>query len=154
MGELLLRELSLALHSRWRSESVGITLTGVDVSADLRGARVYYSAIGGRAGMAAAGRFLAKNKRELKTLMMQKITLKYTPDIEFVYDHSFERGARVMDIIEELERGESRPDSHAEKPEDSSDKEDAPEKKPAKKSKKGGAYKRLKNPDPNDNFDD
>ena len=35
--------------------------------------------------------------------MMKKITLKYTPDLEFVYDYSFERGARVMDIIEELE---------------------------------------------------
>ena len=38
--------------------------------------------------------------------MTKNITLKYTPDLEFVYDYSFERGARVMDLIEELEQSE------------------------------------------------
>ena len=104
LGELVFRELSGILHSRWRSESVSITLTHADVAPDLRSARVYYSAIGGREGAAQAGRFLAKIKKELKTLMMKKITLKYTPDLDFVYDYSFERGARVMDLIEELEK--------------------------------------------------
>ena len=106
VGELVLRELSGILHSRWRTEAVSITLTHADVAPDLRRARVYYSAIGGREAAAAAGRFLAKVKNELKALMMKKITLKYTPDLEFVYDYSFERGSRVMDIIEELEHGQ------------------------------------------------
>ncbi len=107
VGELVLRELSGILHSRWRGESVGITLTHADVSPDLRKARIYYSAIGSRAEAAAAGRLLAKIKKELKTLMVKKITLKYTPDLEFLYDHSFERGSRVLDIIEGLEGGDS-----------------------------------------------
>lgn len=107
VGELVLRELSGILHSRWRTEAVSITLTHAEVAPDLRRARVYYSAIGGREAAASAGRFLAKVKNELKALMMKKITLKYTPDLEFVYDYSFERGARVMDIIEELEHGQA-----------------------------------------------
>lgn len=107
VGELLLRELSTILHSRWRSESVGITLTYVDAAPDLRKATVYYSAIGARKEAAEAGRFLMKNRNELKALMMKKIVLKYTPDLEFVYDHSFERGSRVLDILEEIEREEN-----------------------------------------------
>ena len=117
VGELVLRELSGILHSRWRAESVSITLTHADVAPDLRTARIYYSAIGGREGAAQAGRFLAKIKNELKTLMMKKITLKYTPDLDFVYDYSFERGARVIDLIEELEKAESRPAEGVEKEE-------------------------------------
>ena len=148
VGELLLRELSLALHSRWRTESVGITFTSVDVSPDLRKATVFYSAIGGREGMANAGRFLAKNKRELKSLMMKKITLKYTPDIEFAYDYSFERGARVMDLIEEIERETAEKQSALEKTSETQELDDEidDDKKDSasKKSKKSEAYNRNK----------
>lgn len=108
VGELILRQLSESLHSRWRSESVGITLTHVDVAPDLRKATVFYSAIGSRKQIAEAGRFLARINRELKALMVKKIVLKNTPALEFVYDYSIERGSRVLDIIEELEREESR----------------------------------------------
>ena len=104
VGELILRQLSESLHSRWRSESVGITLTHVDVAPDLRKATVFYSAIGSRRQVADAGRFLAKIKHELKALMVKKIILKNTPALEFVYDYSIERGSRVLEIIEELEK--------------------------------------------------
>lgn len=103
-----MRQLSESLHSRWRSESVGITLTHVDVAPDLRKATVFYSAIGSRKQIAEAGRFLARINRELKALMVKKIVLKNTPALEFVYDYSIERGSRVLDIIEELEREEGR----------------------------------------------
>lgn len=108
VGELILRQLSESLHSRWRSESVGITLTHVDVAPDLRKATVFYSAIGSRKQVAEAGRFLARINRELKALMVKKIILKNTPALEFVYDYSIERGSRVLDIIEELEREDGR----------------------------------------------
>lgn len=152
VGELLLRELSLVLHSKWRSESVGITLTSADVSSDLRNARIFYSAIGGREGMANAGRFLAKNKRELKSLMMKNITLKYTPDLEFVYDYSFERGSRVMDIIEELEHIEQAEQTAQDSSKSSSenseiddmDEDEAKSASNERKSKKSGAYNRNK----------
>lgn len=114
VGELILRQLSESLHSRWRSESVGITLTHVDVAPDLRKATVFYSAIGSRKQVAEAGRFLARINRELKALMVKKIVLKNTPALEFVYDYSIERGSRVLDIIEELEREESRENTDGE----------------------------------------
>ena len=108
VGELVLRELSGILHSRWRSESVGITLTHADVAPDLRKARIYYTAIGGREAQAAAGRFLVRIRRELKSLMVKNITLKYTPDLEFYYDYGLEKGTRVMELLDELDAGEGR----------------------------------------------
>ena len=40
VSELVKREISEILHTRYQSESVYITVTGVTVSADLRNARV------------------------------------------------------------------------------------------------------------------
>jgi ribosome-binding factor A len=103
VGELVLRELSGILHSRWRSESVGITLTHADVAPDLRKARIYYTAIGTREGQAEAGRFLMKIRKELKSLMVKNVTLKYTPALEFHYDYCVDRGTRIMEIFDEID---------------------------------------------------
>lgn len=103
VGELILHELSSILHSRWRSESVGITLTHVDVAPDLRKARVYYTAIGGREAQAMAGRLLVKIRKDLKAQMIKNITLKYTPDLEFFYDYAVDRSTRVMEIFDEID---------------------------------------------------
>ncbi len=103
VGELVLRELSSILHSRWRQESVGITLTHADVAPDLRKARIYYTTIGNREEQAKAGRLFAKIRRDLKALMVKNVTLKYTPDLEFHYDHGMSQSIKVMELLDGLD---------------------------------------------------
>lgn len=102
VGELVKRELSALLHSRWRSESVAITITEVDISPDLRNARVYYSVIGGREAVAKAGKFLMSIRNQLRHLLGQKVVIKYTPELRFVYDPSVERGMHILEKLDEL----------------------------------------------------
>ena len=104
VGELLRSQLSDALHTKWRAESVSITLTHVDVAPDLRTANVYYSAIGGREEAARAAKFLLSIRSELRYLMGREVILKYTPSLNFVYDASIAKGMRVMDLLDELDR--------------------------------------------------
>ena len=111
VGELVLRELSEILHSKWRGESVGITLTHADIAPDLRKARIYYTAIGNREAQAEAGRFLIKIRKELKALMVKKVTLKYTPALEFYYDYCVDRGTRIMELLDEIEAEQKSEDS-------------------------------------------
>ncbi len=103
VGELIKRELSELLHSRWRSETVAITITEVDVSPDLRNARVYYSVIGNRENIAKAGRFLAKVKKELKMMLSKKVIIKYTPDLNFIFDASADRAMKILATLDELD---------------------------------------------------
>jgi len=42
VNELMQREISTYLHSRYSSESVGITISGVDTTGDLREAKVFF----------------------------------------------------------------------------------------------------------------
>jgi len=113
VGELIRRELSEILHSRWRSEAVAITITEVDVSPDLRNARVYYSVVGARADAARAGRLLASIKGELKRILSKKIILKYTPELVFAFDPSGERAMKIIAALDELEASESSAESGA-----------------------------------------
>lgn len=107
VGELIRRELSEILHSRWRTETVAMTITEVDISPDLRNARVYYSVIGGRENVAKVGRLLASIKRDLKQLLSKKVILKYTPDLNFVFDPSAERAMRILSVLDELDESEN-----------------------------------------------
>ena len=106
VGELIKRELSMALHGRWRSESVAITLTEVDISPDLKKARVYYSVIGGRENIAKAGKFLMSIRNELRRIVGKNVVIKYTPELNFVYDPSVERGMKILEVLDELEQEE------------------------------------------------
>jgi ribosome-binding factor A len=79
-----------------------VTITAVQVSADLRSARVFVSVLGSErkrseslAGLRAAhGVLQARIGRELR--------LKRTPLLAFEYDPSVERGVQMSRLIDEL----------------------------------------------------
>lgn len=104
VGELIKRELSMALHSRWRSESVAITLTEVDISPDLKKANVYYSVLGGRENASKAGKFLLSHRNELRKIVGKNVIIKYTPELNFIFDPSVERGMRILEVLDELDQ--------------------------------------------------
>ncbi len=103
INELLLRELSDLLHTRFRERAVGITVTEVDVTPDLRAARVYYSVLGDAMAKHDAAEFFAEVKGELRTRVFKKVTLKYTPTLSFHFDDSTVRGNRTLAILDELD---------------------------------------------------
>lgn len=111
VGELLKREMSQIIHERWRSEALPITLTEVDVSPDLKSARVYYSVIGNREATAKAAKFLMSKRNELRKMIGKNVVLKYTPTIEFAYDPSIERGMKIQSVIDELDEEDNMNDA-------------------------------------------
>ena len=94
-----------------------VTVTGVDVSGDLRQATVYYSALG-RADKRGAGVVpeLEPDQRvstqaaleaaapHLRASLGRKARLKYTPELLFREDPSIEAGNRIESIIRDLHR--------------------------------------------------
>ena len=107
VNELVKREIGIFLRRRYRSESVCWTITGVDVSADLRNATVAYSVIGNDLNAREAQHFFRKHAGEIRKEVSSKVILKYSPKLSFVRDLGIERGNRVMEILAELESDES-----------------------------------------------
>ena len=120
VGELIKREISMALHGRWRAESVAITITEVDISADLKKAIVYYSVLGSRENVAKAGKFLISVRNEIRRIVGKNVVIKDTPELKFVYDPSVERGMKILEVIDEIEEEERQAES-AKDAQDSSD---------------------------------
>jgi ribosome-binding factor A len=102
VNELVKREISQVLHTRYQSEAVYITITDVVVAPNLRNAKVYYSVVGDEAQSCNAGRFFAREKREIRTQIGKVIVLKYLPVLEFIEDSSTERGAYINSVMDDM----------------------------------------------------
>lgn len=102
INELLRREISDQLHSRWRSESVRITVTAVEISTDLRDARIFYAVLGGNDEKTAARHFLARIVKTLRMSVAKRVILKYTPAYRFVEDRGAEEGVALLNRLDEI----------------------------------------------------
>ncbi|MEM7506936.1 MAG: 30S ribosome-binding factor RbfA [Pseudomonadota bacterium] len=106
VGELIRRALSDVLmrgdlHEP-ELEGASITVGEVRVSPDLRQATAYVMPLGG-ANADAILAALNKAKRDVRRQVNRSVTLKFSPDIRFALDESFDR----MDATREML---SRPD--------------------------------------------
>lgn len=107
---LIQRELSDILRKRYQSESTAITLTEVRVSPDLRDARVFVSVIGPAETQEAKLHWLRGKAKEIREELSRRIVLKYLPKFEYLPDHAAEHGARIFEVLEDIERREGRPE--------------------------------------------
>ncbi|QYY35342.1 30S ribosome-binding factor RbfA [Ruficoccus sp. ZRK36] len=106
VNELVKREISDILHTRYQGDAVNITITEVAVSSDLRSARVYYSILGDEGTSYLAEKFFAARHREIRQEMSKRIVLKYLPRLRFIEDDSIARGTEVLKIIDEIDAEE------------------------------------------------
>lgn len=76
-----------------------VTLTGVDVSPDLRHAHVYYSVLGGKRKQLQCEQALENAKGYLRTSVAKSLSIKCTPELSFFADRSIETGGRIDTLI-------------------------------------------------------
>jgi ribosome-binding factor A len=87
-----------------------VTLTGVELSPDLRQARVYVSRLGNEAEREAAVSALNHASPFLRHALATRARLRFTPALRFLSDATIERGSRVEAILQEIHaRDESDP---------------------------------------------
>jgi len=100
LSELLQREVKDPRLARM------VTITDVSVSPDLSYAKVLVSIMGDAEekadvleGLAAASRFLCRG-------LGDRLTLRRIPELDFRQDDSIERGAHLLELIDEANNGE------------------------------------------------
>jgi ribosome-binding factor A len=101
---LIQREISDILRQQHQSEAVTITITEVRVSPDLRDARVFVSIVGDDEVVSAKLRWLRKQAATIRRELSKRIVLKFLPKLEYVLDHAAERGTRIVQLLDEVDR--------------------------------------------------
>ena len=83
-----------------------VSITDVDVSSDNSAARVFYSVFGDDDVKEKTSKALERHVGQIRHEVGKRIRLRKTPTLLFILDDSMERGAKMMDLIGKIERGE------------------------------------------------
>jgi ribosome-binding factor A len=79
-----------------------VTVTGVDVTRDLRHARVHVSVMGSDAEKKDTMEGLASVAGHLRAKLGRTLRLRMTPELEFKYDASIAHAARIDSLLEQI----------------------------------------------------
>lgn len=100
VAELLHEEISQLIQHGTRDPRLGfVTVTGVDVSADLRNAQVYVTVLGDDVDAQSTLEGLDSAAGYFRYQMKQTLLLRYIPDLKFKIDTSLEHGSRIEELI-------------------------------------------------------
>jgi ribosome-binding factor A len=104
VAKLLEREISALLASLPDLPSRDlITVTGVEVSHDLRYAKVYYSILTDKEeDWNLVERLLARHVKELRYQLSHRVTLKYHPEIHFMADRTASHADRIETLLKQI----------------------------------------------------
>ncbi|MCP4687950.1 MAG: 30S ribosome-binding factor RbfA [Desulfobacterales bacterium] len=79
------------------------TISEVQMTRDLRIARVYYAISGDAKQRDAALRGFESARGWLKRVLAGRLKLRYMPDLEFYYDNSFDYGASIDNLLKAVQ---------------------------------------------------
>jgi ribosome-binding factor A len=101
IAEQVQRELSDIIRLELKDPRVGmITLTDVEVTPDGAHARVYFTLLGEPSRIDEAAEGLQHAAGYLRSQLAKCLNVRTVPQLQFKYDPSVERGARLSQLID------------------------------------------------------
>jgi ribosome-binding factor A len=106
LGELILAEISDLIRRDIKDPRVGfVTFTRVEMSDDLRYAKVFVSSLGSEQEKVRTLQGLSSATGYIRRHLGRALHLRYTPDITFLIDGSLEHGAKIAQLLRQLHAG-------------------------------------------------
>ena len=115
VAEAIREELATALAGRLKDPRISrlTTITGVEVTRDLRHATVFVSVMGDATERKATLEGLTSAGHMMRGQVARALRLRVAPDFVFKYDDSLQRAARIEQLLAQLrdEAGAAAPDA-------------------------------------------
>ncbi|OGW84538.1 MAG: ribosome-binding factor A [Omnitrophica bacterium RIFCSPLOWO2_01_FULL_45_10] len=103
--EALRQEISRIVQNEVKDPRLGfITITNVEITRDLRYAKVYFSVLGESKDKRLTLKALNSAKGYMKNLISERIKLRFMPEIVFKIDESFADTKKITDILDNLKK--------------------------------------------------
>jgi len=113
LREQFRKEVSAILQREMKDPRIGfVSVTDVELSMDMRHAKVFISILGDAEAKAKTMATLGNAQGFVRKELGRRIRLRYIPEILFKLDESIERGVRVQRLLREVAEveGERRSD--------------------------------------------
>lgn len=103
INDLLREEISELLRREVKDPRVGglVSITEVQVSSDLRNAKVYVSVLGSDEEKSSTLRALSAASHFLQRALGRRLTIRRTPELTFVTDDTLEEGSRILSLLDQ-----------------------------------------------------
>ena len=102
LGSLFTREISRIILEDVKNPKVKfVTITGVDTTSDLSFSKVYYTVLD-KDKIDSTKEALEKASSFIRTCLAERIDIRHTPELKFIYDTSIAYGEHIEEIIEKI----------------------------------------------------
>jgi ribosome-binding factor A len=102
VAELIRRALADIIRDRLPDRGLGLlSITATEVTRDLSRATVFISLLGEEEDQERVTKTLNEESSVLRYELSRTLNLRHTPEIQFRYDVSIERGARLSRLIDD-----------------------------------------------------
>jgi len=108
VGDQILKFIAELLMNKIRDPRVkGVTLTGINLSNDLKNARIFFSVLGSESDVKQAVTGLDSAKGFIKRQLGSGLGLRYVPDIIFDHDPTLANGNRLEQLFKRIQDDET-----------------------------------------------
>lgn len=102
VADQIQRELADLMQHEIKDPRVGqVTITAVEVTRDYSHAKVFYTTLASKEDLFLVENGLDHAKGFLRSSLSHRMKLRVTPQLQFIYDESVERGVRLSKLIDE-----------------------------------------------------
>jgi len=102
INELLRREISTVLQKDFEFTNILVSISGVEISQDLREAKVFVGVLGGPS--AGVMEKLEQKRGMIQSRIAKRVVLRCTPILSFCLDDSAIRGVEMVNILDEVDK--------------------------------------------------
>jgi len=107
LNSAFVREISYILNTEVKDEDIKfVTITDCDITSDLSYAKVYFTVLDESKKIETL-KALDKAKSFIRGKLSERVDIRHTPELKFLFDESIEYGNRIEKKIEELKEKEN-----------------------------------------------
>jgi ribosome-binding factor A len=103
IADAVRHELAILFLQKVRDPVIGsVTISRVDVTDDLKYARIYYTVYGDGKDIKAADAGLQRARGFIRSHLAKTLNMRYTPELQFRYDKTAEKVEEIEKLFQEI----------------------------------------------------
>lgn len=103
VAEAIRQEASVIIHDKVKDPRLGfVTITSVEVTRDLRFAKIFFSVLGNDESYRNTKQALDSSLGFVRSLIAKRLNLRFAPEIAFYEDRSTEYSVRIEEVLNEI----------------------------------------------------